>query len=111
MTNSERRPIRSLEDRAGLTPEPQDEVEPGLEEEDLRKLALDRGFRLVRDPRIGKGQRVRMLLHVSVEVRQALEAARGQLGLNYSEIVDRSVVMFLESRGLRVEGWSEDRAP
>ena len=114
MNNSDRRPIRSREQRSreersrAVEPSQDDPGSSDSQEEELRRVARDQGFRLVRDSRVGRNKRVRTLLHISVEVRQALELARGQLGLNYSEIVDRSVVMFLESRGLRVEGWSED---
>jgi hypothetical protein len=37
-----------------------------------------------------------------------MEQAKLELGLEYSQMAERGLVMFLESRGLHVEGWSGD---
>ena len=110
-----RRPIRSRQQRSveGSSPSSVDEVSaadaPHAEDGDveLRDLARSQGYRLVRDGRPARRERIPTCVHISVPVRRAMEATRYPLGLNFSEMVDLGVVMLLESRGIHVEGWVE----
>ena len=102
-----RKPIRSREDRV-LEKVPGEEDSPeSIDDVELRDMARSKGYRLVRDPRVPKEKRVQTCLYISKSVRRGMEASRYELGMSFSDMVDRGVVMLLESHGLRVEGWIE----
>ena len=108
-----KRPIRSRQDRAHDSAPAAgvpalDEDDPSGDEERLRVLARKRGFRLVKDDRVLRQKRIRSVFHISLDVRRVMEQAKLELGLEYSQMAERGLVMFLESRGLHVEGWSGD---
>jgi hypothetical protein len=122
MTQSDKRPLRSREERAmaagsGPEPGPLDPPEgpepvasPAPEMEELRRLARSQGLSLSRERRAKRVRPdsemgyVRMACRVSLPVRRALETARWELGLTFSEVIEQGVVLYLESRGLRVDG-------
>ena len=116
MTQGNQRPLRSREERARAARSeefPEEDPagpEPAGDVEQLRRAAEAQGFSLARErrpsgvrPAVEEG-RVRVACRVSVEVRRAMELARWELNLTFSDIIERGVVLFLDSQGLRVEG-------
>ena len=103
----------------GLTPEglPSgvgvDAPLPGVD--DIRRMAQAEGFALSRergprkfrpDPDARGG--VRMTCRISSPVRMAMELARMDMNVSYSEIMEVAISLYLESRGFPVDSLSKD---
>ena len=94
--------------------EPTQDTAPASEQEitlaRLRQEAEEEGFTLAKRqaprkarPEPKKG-RVSTMLSIPVEVREAMETARIQLNMTFSQIAERAVVQFLDSQGIPVRG-------
>ena len=122
MVNTERRPIRSKEERAlesdGRAVSGRLEAASGADGtapevglDDLRLAVQAHGFLLVRERRTARGRpavggdgRVRVTTRITPELRDAVQAARWELGLTVSGFIEEALVRFLDSQGLRGEG-------
>ena len=124
MTSSNRsreRPIVSREARSresGLVPEagggeaPENGASPeGDGELDaIREAASVQGYGLTRHRRPARARAemengtVRITANISRPVRLSMEQARIELNLSYSQIVERALVHYFHSEGLRWEG-------
>ena len=128
MVSSNRRPLRSREERAMDGQRGVDSSEagdPGVSDgeevddvEELRGRARSLGFVVAREARPRAGRplvdrqgKVRVTTKVSLEVREAMQRVCWDLEMTVSEIMEQGVLMFLESRGLRVgTGFAQPRA-
>ena len=124
MTQSDKRPpIRSKNERAKDrvsqdpapaldSPAPSDDGAAELPEEalaELRRLASSRGYNVRREsrprrprPDVHQG-RVSTTCRLAPEVRDAMDLARLELNMNYSDMINAGVIMFLRSQNLRVD--------
>ena len=121
MSQSEQRPpIRSKNERAkerasqeslsgpmvsgnGTGDAPEDEIA------EIRRLARSRGYDVRREarprrprPEIRDG-RVSTTCRLIPEVRDAMDQARLELNMNYSDMINAGIVMYLRSQNLRIE--------
>ena len=121
MTQSEQHlPIRSKNDRAkdrasqeslsgpevsgnGAGDAPEDEIA------EIRRLAHSRGYAVRREGRARRPRpetrdgRVSTTCRLVPEVRDAMDQARLELNMNYSDMINAGIVMFLQSQNLRIE--------
>ena len=126
MTQSEQRlPIRSKNERAkerasqesfsgpdvssldvsgnGAADAPEDEIA------EIRRLAHSRGYAVRREGRARRPRpetrdgRVSTTCRLFPEVRDAMDQARLELNMNYSDMINAGIVMFLQSQNLRIE--------
>ena len=122
MVDTARRPIRSKEERAvesdaragaesleAPSGEGGTAADTGLE--DLRLAVQAHGFNLVKERGMARGRpavqgdgRVRVTTRIAPGLRDAMQAARWELGLTVSGFIEEALVWFLESQGLRAEG-------
>ena len=124
MTQSdERPPIRSRNERARdrVSQEPAPALDSSVPGDDgaadltedaiaeLRRLASSRGFNVRREsrprrprPDVHQG-RVSTTCRLVPEVRDAMDLARLELNMNYSDMINAGVIMFLRSQNLRVD--------
>ena len=86
---------------------------PGVD--DIRRMAQAEGFALSRergprkfrpDPDARGG--VRMTCRISSPVRMAMELARMDMNVSYSEIMEVAISLYLESRGFPVDSLPND---
>ncbi len=127
MTQSEQPPaIRSRNERAkdralqdsisasdvsgnnGVGAGPQDDAaEDDIAE--IRRLARSKGYDVRREARPrrprpeSRGGRVSTTCRLIPEVRDAMDKARLELNMNYSDMINAGVVMFLRSQNLRAD--------
>ncbi len=103
--------IRSREQRSSAPdPQPQPDADGAAPEvERVREQALAMGYDLRRVPRSRRprpqvrGGSVSMNCKLDPRVREAMEQAKLELNMNYSEMVNAGVVMFLKSQELRID--------
>ena len=111
-----RREIRSRQERA-VTPssppvvqQPPENGEAPPDLDQLRRIADAQGFALSRKktPQRGRpeaeGGRIRTTCSMSVPIRDAIEKARYELHLTFSEIIERALFYYLENQGFQVDG-------
>lgn len=112
------RPLRSRQQRAGVDLAGEgkasggsagDSAGPGSEVDEVRERAASMGYRLSREakprsfrPEADASGNVRTTCRLNPAVRKAMEVARLELNVSFSTIIERGVVMYLESEGLRV---------
>jgi hypothetical protein len=76
---------------------------------ELRRLARSRGYDVRREPRPRRPRpdvhqgRVSTTCRLAPEVRDAMDLARLELNMNYSDMINAGVIMFLRSQNLRVD--------
>ena len=130
MVNSSRRPLRSRDDRAAAprieeivqAPPAGSEAEVIASPEsnangpddtlaEARRLADSHGMVLARQrqprgvrPQVQGGNKVRTTCYISLPVRHAMELARLELDMHMSDIIEASVIHYLQAQGLQVEG-------
>ena len=126
---NQRLPIRSRDDRARdlaaeerASLESADELDPSSNGSsdgagdpgpdslaEVRELARSLGYSVRREPRPRrpspepKDGRISTTCRLYPEVRAAMDQARLELNLNYSDMINAGIIMFLESRNLRGE--------
>lgn len=112
-------PIRSRADRAkdresandsppsnGTSPEEADEKDAALD--NIRELARSMGYDVRKEPRPRRPRpeprdgRISMTCRLHPDVRDAMERGRLELNMNFSDMVNAGVVMFLRSQNLGV---------
>ena len=85
--------------------------------DELRRSAHAMGYEIRREPRRRRPRpesrdgRVSTTCRLDPAVRDALDQARLQLNMNYSDMINAGVVLFLESQNLRVGVSHEDFLP
>jgi hypothetical protein len=83
----------------------------------LRRSAQALGYEIRREPRRRRPRpdsrdgRVSTTCRLDPAVRDALDQARLQLNMNYSDMINAGVVLFMESQNLRVGVSHEDFLP
>ena len=127
MTQSEQRPpIRSRNERARdrASQEPVQEPVPAPEAsgngagqgdapesgiDEIRRMARSMGYDVRREGRHRRPRpdtkhgRVSTTCRLLPEVRDVMDQARLELGMNYSDMINAGVVMFLRSQNLRID--------
>ena len=82
---------------------PEDEIA------EIRRLAHSRGYAVRREGRARRPRpetrdgRVSTTCRLVPEVRDAMDQARLELNMNYSDMINAGIVMFLRSQNLRIE--------
>ena len=82
---------------------PEDEIA------EIRRLAHSRGYAVRREGRARRPRpetrdgRVSTTCRLVPEVRDAMDQARLELNMNYSDMINAGIVMFLQSQNLRIE--------
>ena len=86
--------------------------------EALRQQAEMMGYNLMKTqrprqarPPTKKGGRIQTTYTMTVEIREALEAARSELNLTFSQIIERGIVCYLASQGITVPGFALPELP
>ena len=87
-----------------------DPVLSGPELDDIRRMAQSQGFVLYRERQAPKFRPdadarggVRMTCRISSPVRRAMEVARMDLNVSYSQIIEAALSLYLDSRGFSVD--------
>ena len=115
MTQQDQRlPIRSKDERARdqVAVVPAGDSGPSRDGDgslaEVRQLAHSLGYTVRREPRSRRPRpetrdgRVSTTCRLHPDVRSAMEQARLELNLTYSDMINAGVIMFLESQHLRV---------